>query len=99
ISEPPTSGPEVLRTPSIASILEWQRKSTPGFLLSTDQRGVPRPQPQGGASDIGAFEVRSDERTATTWAPAHTATNIDLTNGNLTVCHQGRRLLWHSFRG
>jgi hypothetical protein len=53
-------------------------------LLSTDQRGVDRPQPLGGASDIGAFEVRSEVRTTTTWNPADKAASIDLSNGNLT---------------
>ena len=29
----------------------------PALSPATDQRGVPRPQPQGGASDIGAYEL------------------------------------------
>ena len=59
-------------------------KADPSTSLSMDQRGVPRPQPQGGASDIGAFEVRSEDRTTTTWNPADKAASIDLSSGNLT---------------
>lgn len=55
-------------------------KADPSTSLSKDQRDVPRPQPQGGASDIGAFEVK----TTTTWNPADKGTSIDLSNGNLT---------------
>ena len=53
-------------------------KADPSTSLSKDQRDVPRPQPQGGASDIGAFEVK----TTTTWNPADKGTSIDLSNGN-----------------
>jgi hypothetical protein len=51
---------------------------TTSLLLSTDQRGVLRPQGAGG--DIGAFEVSS----TTTWNPNDKATNIMLSNGDLT---------------
>jgi hypothetical protein len=59
-------------------------KADPSTSLSTDQRGVPRPQPQGGVSDIGAFEVRSEDRMTTTWNPADKDMTIGLSNGNLT---------------
>jgi hypothetical protein len=49
--------------------------------LSTDQRGVTRPQ--GGGFDIGAFEARSED-TPTTWNPSDKAGWLLLEPGNLT---------------
>ena len=51
---------------------------TTSLLLSTDQRGVMRPQ--GAGFDIGAFEAGS----TTTWNTNDKATNIILSNGDLT---------------
>ncbi len=53
-------------------------KADPNTSLSTDQRGVARPQ--GGGFDIGAFEAGS----TTTWNPNDKATSIILSNGDLT---------------
>jgi hypothetical protein len=53
-------------------------QADPSTSLSTDQRGVTRPQ--GAGFDIGAFEFRQ----TTTWNPSDKATSVTLSNGNLT---------------
>src|SRR5262249_41032971 len=53
-------------------------QADPSTSLSTDQRGVPRPQ--GAGFDIGAFEFRQ----TTTWNPSDKAMSVTLSNGNLT---------------
>jgi hypothetical protein len=77
-------------TPTMAILLTSPAvdKADPFTSLATDQRGplVPRPQPQGGGFDIGAFEVRPEDPTSTTttWNPNDKGPDVTLTNGDLT---------------
>jgi hypothetical protein len=64
--------------PATSSALD---SADPNTSLSTDQRGVARPQ--GAGFDIGAFEARSEDL-VTTWNPSDKGTNVTLSNGNLT---------------